>query len=76
MRYSQNISMLLLLTLLVGCSGTAPRDLKPVGGESGCVLKPRLLQWCKIGETGIRSKALCGGALHRQAWRYALRHRI
>ena len=29
MRYSQNISMLLLLTLLVGCSGTAPRDLKP-----------------------------------------------
>ena len=29
MRYSQNISMLLLLTLLVGCAGTAPRDLKP-----------------------------------------------
>ena len=29
MRYSQNISMLLLLTLLVSCSGTAPRDLKP-----------------------------------------------
>ena len=28
MRYSQNISMLLLLTLLVGCAGTAPRDLK------------------------------------------------
>ena len=29
MRYSQKISSLLLLTLLVGCSGTAPRDLKP-----------------------------------------------
>jgi lipoprotein NlpD len=35
MRYSQNISMLLLLTLLVGCSGTAPRDLKPWEASQG-----------------------------------------
>jgi lipoprotein NlpD len=35
MRYSQTISMLLLLTLLVGCSGTAPRDLKPWEASEG-----------------------------------------